>query len=114
MQCNGKTLKVECNVGIALAERVARIAPVVAAVLLGRIDNLQGQDEGILSGSSAAHPDPRTVGDDFIALEPGDFRVGIRLEQALHNQLVTFLLNRRFFREAWRLAFWDSIFASGY
>jgi hypothetical protein len=100
-------LEVERNVGIALSKIIERVTSVVAAVSDGRVADLQHQHVSVSAGRFVRHFDARVVGDGFGALIPGDVGHWVRLEDALHDEDVTFLSDGRLFGEPRRFSVWD-------
>lgn len=83
----------------------------MAAVGLGRIRNFQREEVRVLAGRLSGHLDACAVGDGLRTLEPRDFRHRMRLQDALHDEDVTFLTDRRFLREPRWFTVGDSAFA---
>lgn len=97
-------LEVERDVGVTLAEVVKSVAAVVAAVALGRVRYLEGQQVRVFAGRLTGHFDALRVRYGLGALVPGDLRHRVRLQYALHYQDIALLADRRLFRETRRLA----------
>jgi len=109
MENGNPTLKVEGNIGIALSESIAGIAAIIAAILDCGVGDLQSQGERVSARRNSGHLDPGIVSDDLVALEPCDFRAGISLQKAFHDQFLPFLFDRGLLGEARSFAFRNSI-----
>lgn len=99
----GLALEVEGDVGVTLAEVVKGVATVISAVGLGRIRDLEGQQIRVLAGGLAQHFHALAVGDRFLTLVPRYVRYRMCLQDALHDEYVALLADRRFLGEARRL-----------
>ena len=93
------TLEVERDVGVALSERVAGVAAVVSAVLLGRRGHGQAEQVRVLGRLFAGYPQPGGGGDRLRAVVPGDVRHRVRLHHTRHDQVVPVLTDRWLLRE---------------
>lgn len=96
-------MEIEGDVGVTLAEVVKSVATVIATVGLGRIRDLKGEKIRVLAGGLAQHFYALAVGDRFLTLVPRYVRYRVCLQDALHDEHVALLADRRFLREAWWL-----------
>jgi len=99
----GLALEIEGDVGVTLAEVVKSVATVIPAVSLGRIRDLEGEKIRVLAGSLAQHFYALAIGNRFLTLVPRYVRHRMCLQDALHDEHVALLADRRFLREARRL-----------
>jgi len=99
-----RTLEIEGNIGIALAVIVESIAPIVASVLYRRLGYLEREHESVSTRRLARHADSAAALDHLLALVPRDLGRGVRLQDALHDEDVSFLADGRLLREPRRFA----------
>lgn len=96
----GLTLKVQGNVGVAFSETVESVTPIISSVFFCGIGYFQGEKVSVFSGRLSRHFDSIRVGDRFGSLIPRDIGNRIRLEDAFHNERVSVLSDRGFFRKS--------------
>lgn len=99
----GLALEIEGDVGVTLAKVVKSVATVIPAVGLGRIRDLKREKIRVPASGLAQHFYALAVGDRFLALVPRYVRYRMCLQDALHDEHVALLADRRFLREARRL-----------